>query len=213
MKSKLFLAVALLVGVLAMGCSSVKDANEKNFKNAAQHFMDTQYPYCYITVNFPYSTETMSLRNTAEILHVLSTLGIVKETEVSRNKFHDFMSGKEKEVIIYSYDLTDEGKKYYKADASKNLSGDDLGGFCFGKATVDSIVNFTAPTDAMGAKVSEVIYTYTVTDFPEWAKNPELLQLDDRLKKDATSAETPIKTKGLFVLTNNGWVHHKLFKE
>lgn len=202
----------ILTAFLMAGCSSAKDANESNFKAAAQDFLNTEYPNGYFLVNFPYKTDGISFNNTPAILHELARLGLVKETEISRRDIPSSFGREARVEIVYEYDITDEGKKFYQADYTENIRGDDLGGFAFGKATVAKIINFTEPTSFMGYTVSEVTYTYTVSDIPAWAKDAELLNLDKQLKQDVESGKTPVQSKAVFVLTDKGWIHEQLMK-
>ena len=202
----------ICVGALSLsGCNDPKDASESNFKIAAQQYLDTVYPVCYFESNFPVKTDGYHFNNLPEILHVMSEKGLLKEKELSRKHIEASWSGKARDIVVNSYDLTDEGKKYYKTDATKNISGKNIGGFCFGKATVSEVVNFTEPSDAMGQKISKVSFSYKVTDIPDWAKSSEITALDRRLKKDVDSEEKEIKLTNVFVLTNKGWVHGRLF--
>ena len=202
----------LLLAILMAGCSNAKNANENNFKAAAQAFLNLEYPYCYVTVDLPYRTDTLSFSDPSKVLHALSTVGIVKETEVERKTIPASWGSDERIEIIYSYELTDEGAKYYKTDATQSIMGNDLAGLCFGKANVAKVVTFTEPTEFMGVKVSRVTYTYTVSDIPEWAKNAEVQEVIDQLKEDVQSAKTPTERTDAFILTDKGWIHERLMK-
>ena len=83
--------------------------------------------------------------------------------------------------------------------------GESKGGFCFGKATIKEVTEFTEPADTGGVKASRVTYTYQVSDFPAWAKLPETSAAIGKLKTDVESEKTPIKSMDMLVLTNNGW--------
>ncbi|QAX18641.1 hypothetical protein [Klebsiella pneumoniae] len=63
----------------------------------------------------------------------------------------------------------------------------------------------------MGQKISRVSFSYKVSEIPEWAKTPEILTADRQIKKDVDSAKDGMKVTNVFVLTNNGWIHEKLF--
>lgn len=207
-----YLTPLVCIGIMALsGCNDPKDASDSNFKAAAQQYLDSVYPTCYFKVNFPFKTDGYSFNNLPDILHAMAEKGLLTEQELSRKHFEESWASKAHDVVVNSYDLTDEGKKYYKADAAKNMRGDALGGFCFGKATVTEINNFTEPSDAMGQKISRVSFTYKVTDIPEWAKSPEITSLDRQLKKEANSEAEPLNATNVFVLTNKGWVHERLF--
>ena len=50
-----------------------------------------------------------------------------------------------------------------------------------------------------------------VSDIPDWAKSPEILNADRQIKKDVNSEHDGVKVTNGFLLTNNGWIHQKLF--
>ncbi|QSS11339.1 hypothetical protein [Klebsiella pneumoniae] len=57
-----YLAPLLCIGVLALtGCNDPKKPSESNFKEAAQQYLDTVYPACYIKANFPYKQMVSTL--------------------------------------------------------------------------------------------------------------------------------------------------------
>jgi hypothetical protein len=93
------------------------------------------------------------------------------------------------------------------------MGGKTLGGFCIGKATVNEIGQFSEPSEMFGQRISRVNYTYEVSNFPEWAKLPEVIEAIKGLRADIGSATAPIKKLDVLVMTNNGWVHEKLFKQ
>jgi hypothetical protein len=63
----------------------------------------------------------------------------------------------------------------------------------------------------MGQKISRVSFSYKVTDIPDWDKSPEVAELNRQLKKDVDSELEPLKVTNVFLLTNNGWLHERLF--
>ena len=207
-----YISPLICIGAIALsGCNDPKDASEGNFKAAAQQYLDSIYPSCYFKANFPLKTDGYAFNNLPDILHVMSQKGLLTEKEISRKHYEASWGSKAHDVVVNSYDLTDEGKQFYKPDAAKNMKGENLGGFCFGKATVSAVSNFTEPSDAMGQKISRVSFSYKVTDFPDWAKSSEITSLNRLLKKDVDSESEPLKVTSVFVLTNKGWVHERLF--
>lgn len=211
MKFKYFSSL-LCIGTLALtGCDDPKKPSESNFKMAAQQYLDTVYPACYIKVNFPYKTDGISFNNLPEILHAMAGKGLLTEQELSRKHIDASWGSNARDVVVNSYALTEEGKKYYKPDAAKTMKGENIGGFCFGKATVTEVSNFTEPSDAMGQKISRVSFTYKVSEIPDWAKSPEIMNADRQLQKDVSSESEGVKVTNVFLLTNNGWIHERLF--
>jgi hypothetical protein len=202
----------IAVAVLVAGCSDPKAANEKNFQSAIQSYLDTAYPKCYFNQKFPTTVE-FDIGGSRAILHALVKAGLVSEKEESRKEVNDIFGGAKKIIVKTSFDLTDEGRKFYKPDTVKTIGGDSIGGFCLGKATVKAVTQFSEPSDMFGQKISRVNYTYRVSDLPTWAKSPEMLSAIKALNADAESDATPLKALDTLILTNNGWVHERLFKK
>ncbi len=202
----MFFRIAVVVlALLAVGCSDPKAANEKNFKVAIQKALDAGYPKCYVTANFPATLPDFDINNHKAIFPALVKAGLLSEKD-EPHEVPDGWMGRKKVVMQAVFDLTDEGKKFYKADTAKTIGGESRGGFCFGKATVREISQFTEPSDMGGVRASRVDFTYTVSDFPAWAKLPDTLSAISHLKADVESEKTPIKSGDVLVLTNNGWV-------
>ncbi|WP_299531071.1 hypothetical protein [uncultured Herbaspirillum sp.] len=191
------LMLLVLVAAVA-GCSDPKTANESNFKVAIQQHLDVVYPRCYLTVKFPFSSRSDWL-NTSRQLDALVSVGVVSATDAGN---------KEK-----TYELTELGRKFYKQDAVKGLSGDSHGGFCFGKATVTAVKQFSEPGDILGHKLSRVNYEYSVSDLPDWAQSEQVQAQFKELKADAGSRDKPLKAMDTVLLTNKGWVHEKQFRQ
>lgn len=203
------LVIPIVLLVLA-GCSDPKAASEKNFKSAMQQYLDTAYPRCYFASNFPAVKADWNIGGRNDAMAALEKAGLLSVKEVQQEEKQLF-SEKTRMVARLSYDLTAEGKKYYKADATSNLRGEKMGALCAGKASVKSIGQFTEPAEMMGQKISRVNYEYTVTDLPAWTTSPDIQRTIGGLQADAESASKPIKGVVAMVLTNNGWVHEKMF--
>ena len=97
--------------------------------------------------------------------------------------------------IYYAYDLTDEGRKYYKAD----------NGLCFGKAQVTAIEQFSEPSEVTGQKMSNVTYAYKITGLPAWAGDDGVKASIAELGKAVASNDAPLKETRAMVLTSQGW--------
>lgn len=199
------LIILSLLSITITGCSDYKAANEANFKVAIQAYLDKTYPYCYLETKFPTDGKVGFLNNDHAILNYFVSLGVVSVKD-------ELYNGEIKPI----YNLTDKGKEVFKSNIEQDMKGNQLGGFCFGKATVKEVVNFTEPSDKFGYAVSKVKFTYTV-DFPSWVKPLEIniprasLPNVKKLKTDLKSQTTPIEDAAILGLTNKGWVHKKLF--
>ena len=209
--NKRLVFVAVLSTLVFTGCGSKQDANEKNFKIAIQNYLDVKYPKCYFTENFPAVVMDFDLKNEKVTFAALIKAGLVSVKDEPHEETN--FLGAKKTTIKPTFYLTDEGKKFYKENAEKTLGGNPIGGFCFGKAKVQDVPQFSEPSDMLGQKVSRVNYTYVVSDLPSWTKSPEILSAIPSLKPDVESENTPIKGLDAVILTNNGWVHERLFQK
>lgn len=206
-----FLLIVIFTTLFA-GCVDPKAANEKNFEVAIQNYLDSTYPKCYVTTNFPI-TPQYDFGGTTAKLRALVKVGLVSEKMGSYEILTHLGSGGKKTIPAPSFDLTEEGKKFYKPDAVDGRSAGKFGCIRLGKATVKSVTQFSEPADMFGHRVSRVNYTYEVSDLPAWAKSQEVHLAINELKADVESEKNAIKRLDTLVLTNNGWVHEKLFKK
>lgn len=189
------------------GCSDPNAASENNFKLAIQSYFDKQYPRCYVITNLPYVT-SFDIGGLRGKLRALAKVGLVVESEGSDEMIG--MSGTKIAVPAPKFELTEDGKKYYKEHIANALNGNSLGGFCAGKAVVTEITQFSEPADMLGQKVSQVHYKYQVSDLPSWTKSPELMNEVSELKTDVASMTTPQPATVTLVLTNHGWTHENM---
>ncbi|MFV7431154.1 MULTISPECIES: hypothetical protein [Pseudomonas] len=183
-----------LLATLA-GCSNSEETSEASFQKAAQAYLDTQYPHCFVISSFPTKTQDFDLHGTNKALHALAQVGVVSEKEISRTEVPARLWQAARTDIYYAYDLTDEGRKYYKAD----------NGLCFGKAQVTAIEQFSEPSEVTGQKMSNVTYAYKITGLPAWAGDEGVKASIAELGKAVASNEAPLKETRAMVLTSQGW--------
>jgi len=109
------------------------------------------------------------------------------------------------------FKFSENGKTFLRpAEWDKGAFSTGARQLCYGTPQVVEIINFTKPAEAMGMKVSNVQYTYRVIDVAPWANDPALTRQFEWLSERISSDSIP-KDDDL-VLTNNGWVHHSVFK-
>ena len=168
-----FTLIALVAtSVFVVGCSknNPKAANERNFKEAAQRYLDTAYPKCYLLFDFP-SKFQLEGGSQPRLMQALTKAGIVREASRTPFKPNLFSPG----GSTFVFDLTEEGRKHYKKQATTLSNGQQMGGFCFGRATLKEVTQFTEPADLMGYKVSTVNFSYSVSEFGNVPTAVELL--------------------------------------
>ena len=195
------ITVALMLALVA--CTpNTKTASKETFAAAAQKYLDA-HPMCqpvnfitpeklpgYVMLPFDYmdSTEPPKLEN------------LLKQSSHARiNAFLalGFISVEVKPIttatsksFVLALDFTAKGREF------ANPNQPDAAMFCYAKAKVVEVTQFTEPTDSNGVTVSQVAYTTELTDIQPWAKIPEL---NIHLKTE------PQMKIGEFVLTGEGW--------
>lgn len=187
--------VPLALFATLAGCSNSEDTSEASFQKAAQAYLDTQYPRCFVISSFPAKTQDFDLHGTNKALHALARVGVVSEKEISRTEVPARLWQAARTDIYYAYELTDEGRRYYKAD----------NGLCFGKAQVTAIEQFSKPSEVSGQKISNVTYAYKITGLPAWAGDEGVKASIAELGKAVASNDTPLKETRAMVLTSQGW--------
>ncbi len=190
------ICVSLILVAVFSGCS-----DEADLTKFVQAYLDKEYPRCYLTENFPMTIQYGQGHDIKQLLAMVK-IGLLSKKELQKLSQYA--------PPIYEYDLTEEGRKHYTPDAEKKGYDDKMiGGFCFGKAKVTSI-EFTeksedSATSNKKVKSANITYLYSVSEFPEWAKNEEVKSSNPILKYDMDSEKTPVKGVMNLVLTNKGW--------
>lgn len=177
--------IASAIALLALGLSGCSDdpkaANETNFKVALDSYLKVEYPTCVFLFNFPTSEFGYGVLGPLR-LRALEKAGLVssKQEMITPPAF----GGKPKPELGPMFSLTEEGKKFYSPSIPpKRGRGDGVGGFCVGKASLAALAQFSEPADFLGHRVSQLSYTYTVTDLPAWTRHPAILELSSELKE------------------------------
>ncbi|MBS9764102.1 hypothetical protein [Pseudomonas mosselii] len=193
-----------------VGCSDGQQPDEAELRQAAQAYLDTRYPHCFVISAFPTRTRDFDVEGTNKALHALARVGVVSEREVARTEVPERLWQPARTDIYYAYDLTDEGRRYYKADARPRANGASTGGLCFGKARVTAVKGFSAPVEHNGRRQSQVTYSYQVTELPVWASDAAVQANIAGLGLAAGSSAKPLEETRSMVLTAQGWVHEQL---
>jgi hypothetical protein len=87
-----------------------------------------------------------------------------------------------------------------RADRDAAKSSDTR--LCIGHYKVDDVTRFSEPSNALGHTISEVAFTVSAVDVPDWAKDDKLAKLyrlDQKLASHAKASRT-------MVLASDGWI-------
>lgn len=221
MKKPLFLCIAF--GLLS-GCSGdPKAPTKENFAKAAQAYLDTQ-PLCVavtdansevrVTRGFdsgysdakPAPTLDDAFRK-IPLLKTFSDQGFITVAMETRTESNPEWPNNPPQTSTYAkVSITDAGKPFYKPDISSPITPG--AGFCYAEMELVEIGQFTEPSEMRGAKVSRVSFTQKAVEVQPWVEKLEAgYGLGTRLKRQIEGQ----KVTAAFVLTNEGWVHEKMF--
>lgn len=197
-----------VVGTLSLAlaaCGSSKDPSKSNFSKAIQSFLDTQKGLCAAVparqMPFILANEDLLRQQERKRADALTDAGLLNRSDTeTKPVFGNGMQPAGK------YDLTEKGKKFLVANAADTVASQDA--FCTGKYTMVDVDNFTEPSNMMGVKLSEVNFRYKVQGAEDWA-NSEAMRASYRNFAEQTG---DIKGRATLVLTNDGWMHERLFK-
>jgi len=140
----------------------------------------------------------------------LVNLGLVEAVTYQKDtkNFSGQVTGKADWV---GYKFSDKGQTFLRpAELDKGAFSTGARQLCYATPQVVEIINFTEPAEALGMKVSNVQYSYTLVDIAPWANDSALTKQFDWLS-ERISSDNILKDDDL-VLTNNGWVHHSVLK-
>lgn len=192
------IAISSLTLVLA-ACGSAKDANKRNFGKAIQAYLDTQNGLCAAVPaqDLPFTLANTGMFNQQykQRADALVDAGLLnrRDTEIAA-LFGPSMTP------ATEYQVSDMGKKYLVGQKSA---------FCTGKYALVEVDNFTDPSDMMGVKVSRVKFRYKVENLADWAHSERLRAA---YQDFADPSQTDIPQDAALILTNDGWMHERLFQ-
>lgn len=207
MKTFLLVATAIALACSIAGCGSKKDANKENFSKAIQAYLDSKPGAC---VGLPGSSIPFEIEKAGSFFpEQITQADALKEAGLLTRLDTDvpLIPGSKIMRPGYKFDLSPEGQKQLVKPVSEYSPKSQ--GFCAGKYKLVEISNFTDAQNMMGTMVSQAVYTYKVESPAAWAQSPKVqaafVKLTKELKGDASD-------KATLILTNDGWMHDRLFK-
>jgi len=218
--------ITCLVALAVAGCSDPKEASKDNFETAINAWIEKNPPCLSVprsqikpdgADDAPFPRYLDASPVTAKYLlegrarerapfDALVDAGLLQVEETTISAKVGLFGNQDREVPVRAYDLTDAGRKAISTEGEKTAFSSPSQRFCYGTPSVDEIVQFTEPADAMGVKVSRVAYRYHLKDLPDWARNEKMQLAFPQLKKDTADS---IDDKAAVILTNDGWVHER----
>lgn len=197
------LTVVLMLG----GCSSEKTPNADNFTKAINQYLAKHGQVCaLVDQTLPTNVTLPEQKQQTGIgpqMVALEQAGLVRGSNTTAvvPTLADALTRSATPQPVRRYELTDEGKKYYRQTL---VALGQTGEFCYGQKAVDSIEKWTEPA-AMGPYTkSEVTYSHKVVNLAAWAQQPGIEQAFPDIRSTLQDASKVNQRAGL-VLTNQGW--------
>lgn len=208
------LLVTVFGCVVAFGCGDTKEANRANFGKAINAYFQKS-PECLNVFGRDALPVTVKLSNfgasKVEKYDRFAKIGLLKisEGEVEHTELF-------KKVVTKTrtYELTDEGRRYYFEDASDPaliFAAGASRGFCYGKRSVSQITSFSEPSSDGGLIVSHVNFTYRISEIAPWASDSDIRESYKGMEAKLNTPE--VEDKAILVKTGDGWVHRSMFKK
>ena len=200
----------MLFGILALvSCATKHDANEKNFSQVLNAYLAQKGELCLgIPSAWPVDLNEAERRSglgRAAEMSVLEKAGLVRSHE-TETEYSPPLSSRPVKVKVLRYELTEDGKKFYRAKATTALGGTNgtQGDLCYGQEALDNIVKWEGPTAVGDSKEATVFYTYKIANLAEWASDPNIQRVFPGILSTINGAGK-IQMNQAMTLTSEGW--------
>lgn len=206
MRKRMIVSLILTaITVTLSGCNSPKAANKENFaKLLKQDIANNPYKlgesisghgHCTIELfEVPHKDELSNGVPYMKQYGALEKAGILKSEVIGEKE-----GGWRGPVTVVKYDFSEKGKQIAKQQSGNSYY------LPYCQVAFKEIKSFTEPADAMGAKVSQVNYTFTVEKVDDWVNHPDILNEYPIVKRVLDSVGQPRNAQKTLVLTNEGW--------
>jgi hypothetical protein len=197
-----------MAGLLFLAaCNDAKKPSEANLTKAIDQYLTKHGEACTVIgrqfpIDIPASKPTDQYGLGPQVV-ALQQAGLVSETDTTAvvHGMLDPLRGSTPPQPVKRYELTTEGKKYFRQVPG---TFGQTNGLCYGQKTVDAIVKWTEPVTAGASSQTEVTYTYKIVNLAGWAERPDVQRAFPIIQATLTGASKITEIAGL-QLTNKGW--------
>ena len=203
-----FLLVFVLASLLLTSCNDAKKPSDANLTAAIDQYLSRHGEACSsINRQFPVDVPRAQPKDqygSGSKLAALEQAGLLHASDATAvvHGMLDALNGPTRPQPVRHYELTDEGKKYFRL-----IPGGVVGqtaAFCYGQKSVDSIIKRTDPVSTGGNSQTEVTYTYKIAPLAAWASRADVQQAFPDIKATMDGVSRANQVVGL-QLTNKGW--------
>jgi len=205
-RTKIALTSALAVAALA-GCSkpAAETPTRETFEPGLRTFLaDGHDQICLGMFDWPIDlteAEAGAKSRHAVQLPVFEKLGLVRSTILPAPKSAESPDG-----AFKRFELTDEGRKYYKPHAYTARNGTaHQNDFCVARIVVDKVENWQVDAHDARHPTATVSYSYKVEAAP-WLSDPDAARVLPMVDKVIKGAGGGLQMHQGFAQTDKGWV-------
>lgn len=184
-------AVLMLGGVVTIGSGCKKNEVDPGaFKSALNNYLSTKQSCLWSApIKFPVQADAKDDEQTKGF-DALTDGGMLQRTSAEKKRF--LVGSKQ----VTNYDLTEQGRAKWTADASQP----GYGNFCYGHPEVTNIDGYTPATN--DATEYTVNYHFGTSSLPDWANSAEMKTAYPQLN----AAAAPQAGTASLMKSDNGWM-------
>ena len=200
------LCFALFTGVLFLAtCKSSREPDDANLRKAINLYLQTHDKACtWIGQPFPVDVSDPQQKanfGIAAKMAVLEQAGLVTSTAATTSGTNaPEIFGGNTQRRVKRYQPTAAGKQYLQT--TQGALGQSAG-FCYGTKEVDSILNWSEPTQTKPDLQTKATYTYKISNLAPWTQRSDVQKQFDDIRTTITGISKTNQVAGL-ELTNNG---------
>ena len=201
--------VMVLGTLLLAGCGRKSDANVKDLSDATNAYLAKKGQLCLgISTKWPVDLQDSDQRSgyvKASEMAALEKVGLVHSQNTEAE--YTTLSGRPAKAKVLRYELTDEGRKFYREKDVVGLgpNKEALGDICFGQQALDKVSKTEGPTQFGNTTEATVYYTYRIDNLADWTNNPSIQKVFPGIIGTLNGAGKTTVNQAL-VLTAQGWV-------
>lgn len=193
-------ALSLLIGVslsaALAACNSKTSANEKNFGAAISQYFDKKGDMCLDPIKWPVDVYETDLRQ--QKLYPDGVAGQMAALEAAGLAKGEDAEAEALKLKVRRYTMTGAAKPFLRKDARQ---GERI---CWGRKSLNKVLQWADPAKVGDHEESSVIYTYTLSNVAGWARKPEIKTAFPILGR-TIDGERRQKEKLYVKLTPQGW--------
>lgn len=179
--------------VLLSSCANAKTPNAANFTAALDGYFQSQHGACAGQNHYPFQlTDPQGYTPGYAEAWAFSRAGLLNTKYSVHAQTYGWFTERQH---VYDWSVSPKGRPYRYGDK-----------FCFARMGVDKIENFTEPvaSGTLGAVMTQVKYTYFLSDVAPWAKNANIRKYVPGVSDVLAGDRSKVETQRL-VLTDKGW--------